>query len=94
MVQKKALKEAVSRRAAEDSAIVPRPRPESDKAPGSVRVPELNTADRDIIDALTEFRDTLRDRTPLEAKYTVRQVVVVVPPPQLGPTTCGRRERN
>jgi putative transcriptional regulator len=39
----------------------------------------------EIIGALTDFRDTLRARAPLETKYTVRTVAVVVPPPQLGP---------
>ncbi len=47
---------------------------------------QLNEVDREIIGALTDFRDTLRARTPVErSKYTVRQVVVVLPPPQLGP---------
>jgi putative transcriptional regulator len=54
------------------------------------REPELNEAEREIIGALTDFRDTLRARTPLETKYTVRQVVVVVPPPQLGPEDVRR----
>jgi putative transcriptional regulator len=40
---------------------------------------------QEIIGALTDFRDTLRARTPLEKKYTVRKVAVFVPPPQLGP---------
>ena len=47
--------------------------------------PKLTDIDREVIEALTDFRDALRDRTPLEGKYTVRQVGVVVPPPQLGP---------
>ena len=42
------------------------------------REQELSEVDREIIGALTEFRDTLRARTPLESKYTARQVVVVV----------------
>jgi putative transcriptional regulator len=93
MVQKRALKGAAIRHRAEDSTNASRLRAESDKAAGSVRVPELTEADREIIDALTELRDTLRERTPLEAKYTVRQVVVVVPPPQFGPDDV-RRTRN
>jgi putative transcriptional regulator len=48
--------------------------------------PGLNQVDREIIGALTDLRDALRARTPLErSKYTVRQVVVVLPPPQIGP---------
>ena len=47
---------------------------------------EPNEVDREIIGALTDFRDTLRARTPPErSKYTVRHVIVVIPPPQLGP---------
>jgi putative transcriptional regulator len=49
------------------------------------REPVLNEVDREIIGALAGFRDTLRARIPLERKYTVRQVVVVRPPPQLRP---------
>jgi putative transcriptional regulator len=45
----------------------------------------LNEVDREISGALTELRDALRSRTPLErSKYTVRQIDVS-PPPQLGP---------
>jgi len=45
-----------------------------------------NEVDREIVGALTDFRDTLRARTPLEgSKYTVRHIVVVIPPPQLKP---------
>jgi DNA-binding transcriptional regulator YiaG len=47
--------------------------------------PELTAVDREIIEALGGFRDALRDRAPLERKYTVRQVFVTVPPPQFGP---------
>ncbi len=53
----------------------------------------MTKVDREIIGALIDFRDALRDRVPLEAKYTVRQVVVVVPPPQLGPEDV-RRTRH
>jgi putative transcriptional regulator len=45
----------------------------------------LNEVDREIIDALAGFRDALRERVPLESRYTVRQVVVVDPPPPLTP---------
>jgi putative transcriptional regulator len=51
---------------------------------------ELSEVDREIIGALTDFRDTLRARTPLESKYTVRHVMVVVPPPQIGPEDVKR----
>ena len=56
----------------------------SKKALGG-RAQKSDEAAQEIIAALTDFRDTLRARTPLETKYTVRKVVVVVPPPQLGP---------
>jgi putative transcriptional regulator len=46
---------------------------------------ELTEVDREVIEALAGFRDALRDRAPLETKYTVRQVVVVEPPPSLTP---------
>jgi len=46
---------------------------------------ELNAVDREVVGALTNFRDTLRARTPLSQKYTVREVAVVIPPPQLNP---------
>src|SRR5438876_5398922 len=60
------------------------------KALDAGREPGLTEVDREIIGALTDFRDALRDRTSLERKYTVRQVVVVVPPPQLGPEDVRR----
>ena len=85
MAQKKASQELVHRRSSEADTGLPRLRPASNKASAAGRESKLTKADREIIDALTEFRDTLRDRTPLEAKYTVRQVVVVVPPPLIGP---------
>lgn len=62
-----------------------KPRRAHVNSPDDAREQELSEVDREIIGALTDFRDTLRARTPLETKYTVRQVVVVVPPPQLGP---------
>jgi putative transcriptional regulator len=52
--------------------------------------PELNEVEREIIGALTDFRDTLRARTDLKTKYTVRQLVVVVPPPRLLPEDVRR----
>jgi DNA-binding transcriptional regulator YiaG len=55
------------------------------KPVGAGRERELTEVDREIIEALAEFRDALRDRVPLETKYTVRQVVMVVPPPPLAP---------
>jgi putative transcriptional regulator len=52
--------------------------------------PKLNEVETEIIGALTDFRDTLRARTALETKYTVRQLVVVVPPPRLLPEDVKR----
>ena len=85
MAQKKVVKEAASCHSSGADTTPQQLKPASDKAPGAGRESELTKIDREIIDALTEFRDTLRQRAPLEAKYTVRQVVVVVPPPQFGP---------
>jgi putative transcriptional regulator len=93
MVQKKALKEPSSRLSPEVDTNSPQLRRASDKPSGAGRESELTKIDREIVEALTEFRDTLRDRAPLEEKYTVRQVVVVVPPPQVGPDDV-RRTRN
>jgi DNA-binding transcriptional regulator YiaG len=45
----------------------------------------LTGVDREVIEALTGFRDALRDRIPLETRYTVRQVIAVEPPPALTP---------
>jgi putative transcriptional regulator len=52
---------------------------------GAARQGELTEVDREIVEALTGFRDALRDRVPLETRYTVRQVVAVEPPPPLTP---------
>jgi DNA-binding transcriptional regulator YiaG len=52
---------------------------------GAARGTELTEVDREVIDALTGFRDALRDRVPLETRYTVRHVVAVEPPPSLTP---------
>lgn len=57
----------------------------SPKAVNTAGEPDLTDVEREIIGALTDFRNTLRDRTPLQTKYTIRTVTVVVPPPQLGP---------
>src|SRR5262249_54187942 len=51
------------------------------KAVGAGRERVLAAVDREIIEAVAGFRDSLRNRIPLETKYTVRQVVVVAPPP-------------
>ncbi len=56
----------------------------------AAREQELNDVDCEIIGALTDLRDTLRAPVPLETKYTVRQVGVVVPPPQLSPEDVRR----
>ena len=45
----------------------------------------LTEVNREVVEALAGFRDALRDRIPLETRYTVRQVVVVEPPPPLTP---------
>jgi putative transcriptional regulator len=45
----------------------------------------LTEVDREVIEALAGFRDALRDRVPLETRYTVRQVIAVEPPPPLTP---------
>jgi putative transcriptional regulator len=55
------------------------------EAEGAGRERPLNEFDREVIEALAGFRDALRDRVPLETKYTVRQVVAVEPPPRLTP---------
>ncbi len=55
------------------------------RAVGAARGEELTEADREVIEALAGFRDALRDRVPLETRYTVRQVVGVEPPPPLSP---------
>jgi DNA-binding transcriptional regulator YiaG len=52
---------------------------------GAGREPELTEVDREVIGALSGFRDALRDRIPLETRYTVRQVVSVAPPPPMAP---------
>jgi putative transcriptional regulator len=54
-------------------------------AKGTAKVDrELTAIDREVVEALTDLRDTLRDRVPLEKKYTVRHVVVATPPPPMG----------
>jgi putative transcriptional regulator len=68
-----------------DIGAAPKKRTDGAKAVGAGSERELTEVDREIIEALTDFRDALRDRVPLETKYTVRQVVVVVPPPPLAP---------
>ena len=50
----------------------------------------LTEVDREVIDALAGLRDTLRDRIPLETRYTVRQVVEVERPPSLTPADVRR----
>jgi putative transcriptional regulator len=85
MVHKKVPEEAsASRRSGADN-ISSESQETGAKTRNARRDQELTEVDREIIEALTDFRDALRDRIPLETKYTVRQVVVVVPPPQLGP---------
>jgi putative transcriptional regulator len=50
----------------------------------------LTDVDKEIIEALAEFRDTLRDGIALETKYTVRRIAAVSPPPSLGPEQIRR----
>jgi putative transcriptional regulator len=85
MARKTARKDAVSRFSAGTDIASSRRRMASDAASHTADEPGLTEVDQEIIEALTGFRDALRDRTPLEKKYTVRQVVVVVPPPDLRP---------
>jgi putative transcriptional regulator len=51
----------------------------------TAREEELNEADREVLGALADFRDTLHARTPLERKYTVRRFAAVSPPPEVAP---------
>jgi DNA-binding transcriptional regulator YiaG len=55
------------------------------RSAGAARGKDLTEVDREVIDALAGFRDAVRDRIPLETRYTVRQVVEVEPPPPLTP---------
>jgi DNA-binding transcriptional regulator YiaG len=52
---------------------------------GDGREGELTEVDREIVEALAGFRDTLRDRVTPETRYTVRQVAIIEPPPALTP---------
>jgi putative transcriptional regulator len=45
----------------------------------------LNEVDREVVEALTDLRDTLRARTRLDRKYTVRKIATVIPPPPIEP---------
>ena len=60
-----------------------------DSAADAAREGGLTDVDREVVEALSGFRDALRDRIPLETRYTVRQVVMVEPPPPLTPRRCG-----
>ena len=90
MTRKNAPDKAEARRPSGTHDLYPGSRRLSAKARGAGREQELNDVDREVIGALTGLRDTLRARTPLETKYTVRQVGVVVPPPQLSPEDVRR----
>ena len=63
----------------------PRSREGSAEADDAGSERELTEVDREIIEALADFRQSLRNRIPLETKYTVRQIVRVAPPPPLAP---------
>ena len=90
MSNKKARDQAEAPQPPGGRAVLPRSRRMSAKARDAGREQDLNDVDREIIAALTAFRDTLCARTPLENKYTVRQVGVIVPPPELGPEDVRR----
>ena len=90
MTNKKSPDKAEAPRFSGAHDVFPRSRKVSGKARDAGPERNLNDVDREIIAALTDLRDTLRARTPLEAKYTVRRVVGVVPPPQLGPEDVRR----
>lgn len=90
MANKKAVDKAVAGRRSGGDEDSSRSRRADVRAPDTGHEPELNEVDREVIGALTGFRDTLRARTPLETKYTVRQVVAIMPPPELGPDDVRR----
>jgi DNA-binding transcriptional regulator YiaG len=54
-------------------------------AVGAGRERELTEVDREVIEALAGLRDALRDRIPLETRFTGRQVVSVAPPTPIAP---------
>jgi DNA-binding transcriptional regulator YiaG len=85
MAQKKAPTKAMTGRASGLSNSSPQLVKARVKALNAGREQDLTEVDREVIEALTGFRDALRDRAPLERKYTVREVVVVAPPPKLAP---------
>jgi DNA-binding transcriptional regulator YiaG len=84
MAHPKAPTRLASCRSRGDDAASPS-RAGNDKAVGAGRERRLNDVDREVIEALNGFRDALRDRIPLETKYTIRQVSAVEPPPPITP---------
>jgi putative transcriptional regulator len=84
MAHEKAATRPVSRQSRRGDAASPT-RTGGATALDTGRGPQLNDVDREVIEALAELRDALRDRVPLETKYTVRQGVAVEPPPRLTP---------
>jgi putative transcriptional regulator len=90
MAQKKALEKAAARRPSGANEGISTSQKMGVNPPDADHKQELNDVDREIIGALTGFRDTLRARTLLVSKYTVRQVVGVLPPPEFGPDDVRR----
>jgi putative transcriptional regulator len=90
MAHRKVLKKAAAGLPSGAGKVFTTSRTASVKAPDADHNPELNEVDREIIGALAGFRDTLRARAPLGSKYTVRQVVGVLPPPPFGPDDVRR----
>jgi putative transcriptional regulator len=90
MTQEKSPEKPTADRSSGAHDVFPSSRKASAKGRESGREQDLNDVDREIVAALTDLRDTFRAQTPLETKYTVRQVVMVVPPPQLGPEDVRR----
>ncbi len=94
MAHKKALEKAGDDQSPGAGRVSSPPAKASVKAPDADQNQELNEVDREIIGALAGFRDTLRARTPLRSKYTVRQVVRVLPPPPFGPEDVRRTRQE
>ena len=90
MAHRKALDKAATDRSPGAGKVSSPSAKASVKASDAEHNQDLNDVDREIIGALIGFRDTLRARSPLGSKYTVRQVVGILPPPQFGPDDVRR----
>jgi hypothetical protein len=66
MTRKKAPDKAESREPSGDGNVFPNSRKASAEERDAAREQELNDVDREVIGALTEYRDTLRARTPFD----------------------------